>query len=499
MSRVRSNIVANVAGQGWAVLLALACTPLYIRFLGVEAYGLLAFFLVLQSLVQLLDMGLAAAVNREVAGYSESTEAPPPSVVDFVATMERWYWTLGAAVAALLVVALPPFSGWWLRPQALPSEDLAWAARVFAVLALLQWPSLFYQSAIAGLQRQVVLNAIQMPFAFLSNVGGVILIWLGPRSIVALIAWQGAMVSLQLIVLYLYFRRHTRFTRTARTGPGLIAVLRERWRFSLGMTGINVTGLLLTHLDKLILSRLLPLQAFGYYSLASTVARALYIFISPVFGAYFPRLSALVAKGGGEPLKSCYHTATQVMAVFILPTASILVLFPRHLIEVWLHDATLAATIAPIAAWLVIGTCLNGLMNIPFALQLAHGKTGIGLTINLGLVTVLIPSIIYAATEYGALGGAFMWAATNLLYLLVGIPVTHKVLLQGESARWLLKDVLPPLVCAGGIVGAGFLLSNTQSQIGGLAMIVVLWMLATAASIAASTNVRRHVLSFSAS
>ena len=47
MSLLKRNIIANFAGQGWAALMALAFVPLYIKFLGIEAYGLIGFFAML--------------------------------------------------------------------------------------------------------------------------------------------------------------------------------------------------------------------------------------------------------------------------------------------------------------------------------------------------------------------------------------------------------------------------------------------------------------------
>ena len=449
MSRVRANLAANLAGQGWTVFLALVCTPFYLRLLGVEAYGLIAFYLVVQSIVQLLDLGLAATVNREVARWSALRDSA--SIAPFIVTLERWYWALGALLGVALFFALPAVADWWLRPQDLAADELLWSGRAFACLALLQWPGVFYQNAMAGLQRQVAMNAIQMPFAALSSIGGVIFIWLGPRSVAWLVCWQAAVLALQLLVLRGYFWRHVGFKRSGGASFGMVG---KHWRFSLGMSGITIAGLVATHLDKVILSRILPLQEFGYYSLAVTVARSLYVLITPVFNTYFPRLSGLVASGDPESLRMSYRTATQAMAVLIVPPAALFALFPAEIIGLWLQDPALAAATAPIAALLVVGTCLNGLMNVPYALQLATGRTGIGLAISLGLVVILVPAIIYAASHYGATGGAAMWAVTNGIYLLVGMPITHHYLMRGASTDWLLKGVVPAFLAAIAVVGA---------------------------------------------
>jgi O-antigen/teichoic acid export membrane protein len=489
MSRVGFNVLANIAGQSSNIVLSLLCTPFYIKLLGIEAYGLLAFFLLVQSILVVLDFGLGGTLTREVARHhSTEQDSDPLSFRSFIVTLERWYWTLGAALGVMLLFALPDFARWWLRPEAMTEHDMTTAAKAFAVLAVLQWPSMFYQVGLAGMQRQVVLNAITVPFATFGSVGGVLFIWLGPRSVAALLGWQAVCTLASLLVTYAYFWRHIGFAR--RGAPARLGVLCKHWRFSAGMSGISVSGLILMHIDKLLLSRLLPLQVFAHYTLALTIARGLYVLISPVFAAYFPRLSTLVAKGDEAALRACYHTATQLLAALLLPVALIIALFSSELARLWLRDAALAAEIGPLATMLVLGTCLNGLMNIPFALQLAGGRTGIGLLINTALVALVVPSTIYAATHYGASGGAVMWAILNAIYLAVGLPITHKILLH-EGLRGWLYDIVPPLAASLVVVVAARLLVPVDAS---PALIIVslalCWLASEAAALASARQTR---------
>ena len=64
---LKTNVTANFLGQGWRGLLGFAFVPVYIRYLGVEAYGLIAVFAVLQAWLGLLDLGLRPALSREMA------------------------------------------------------------------------------------------------------------------------------------------------------------------------------------------------------------------------------------------------------------------------------------------------------------------------------------------------------------------------------------------------------------------------------------------------
>ena len=103
MNRVRFNVAANIAGQVWSVLLAIICTPFFIKLLGIEGYALIAFYAVLQATLQLLDLGFAITVNREVARLSpEASAVDIRELGEFAATAERWYWILGCGTGIVM-------------------------------------------------------------------------------------------------------------------------------------------------------------------------------------------------------------------------------------------------------------------------------------------------------------------------------------------------------------------------------------------------------------
>ncbi len=490
MSRVRFNVAANIAGQVWAVLLAIVCTPFLIKFLGIEGYALIAFYTVLQASLQVLDLGFATTVNREVARLSsKEASADAGALGGFVATAQRWYWILGSGIGLAMLFATPLIAKAWLHPENLSPDELTDSARLFGLLVCLQWISSFYQNGLMGLQRQVALNLVTMPFSALSNLGGLAVLWLGPRSITSLLVWQALVLLVQLAVVRSRFWACIGIPREARNVN--LATLKDKWRFSLGMSGISINGFLLAYLDKLILSRLLTLESFGHYSLASTLARGLYVLITPVFNAYFPRFSALADSEDKVSMRLCYHSAAQMMSVLILPLAATIAVFPYEIGFLWLQNSSIAREIAPIASVLAIGTCLNGLMNIPFALQLAHGNTRIGLYISSSLVAGLAPVMIFAASQYGIAGGAATWGVINALYLLVGLPITHKYLLSGETRNWVRFDVLPPLAAALAVVGIGRIaLQPDQPAILTLLGVGSVWLLATVAAAFSAKQVR---------
>src|SRR5262249_31798207 len=143
-------------------------------------------------------------------------------------------------------------------------------------------------------------------------------------------------------------------------GPaGPIAWARIR-RFARGAGGINLTAIIFLQGDKLLLSFLLPLEQFGYYTIASMAAQAIAALAAPLLSAMFPRLSELVAKGDPR-LAAIYHHGCQLMSLIVLPATFVIVFFTHEALFVWLGNTPAIVEIAPVLRLLSVGTALNSL------------------------------------------------------------------------------------------------------------------------------------------
>jgi O-antigen/teichoic acid export membrane protein len=231
-----------------------------------------------------------------------------------------------------------------------------------------------------------------------------------------------------------------------RVGTFNKKVLSEIWRFAAGMTGISLLATILTQLDKVLLSKLLTLSEFGYYTFAATVAAVLFRLIGPVFTAYYPRLTELVSKNDKLGEAYAYHQGSQLMAVVILPVAVVLAFFSKEILELWTNNPNMALHASLLVSLLTIGNALNGLMHIPYALQLAHGWTKLAFFQNIVAVVVLAPAIYFATLRWGTIGAASVWIAINSGYILITIHIMHRRLLRNEKWSWYFSDVIKPLM-----------------------------------------------------
>lgn len=492
MSQLKRNILANFGGNIWTAVMSLAFIPLYIRFMGIEAYGLVGLFATLQTMFFLLDLGLSTTLNRELAGLSVQQDKGQ-EMRDLVRTLEVIYWGVGAVIGVVVLALAPLIAHRWLQANQLSPAAVQQAIMIMGLVITFQWPFSFYSGGLRGLQRQVLLNSITVGTVTLRGVGAVLILWLVSPTIQAFFTWQVTISVLQTSLLALFLWRSLPKMGIPPKFQGQL--LWRIWRFAGGMSGITLSALILTQLDKVILSKLLSLEMFGYYALAGVIGNGLNGLIGPIFNAVFPRFSVLVAARDENGLRNLYHSGTQLMAALTIPVAAVLALFPFDVLLLWTGSTETAQNASPIVSLLVVGTALNGLMNLPYALQLANGWTSIGLRINTFLIIVLIPGIFVAATRYGAVGAAAIWVVLNAIYMLIGIPLTHARLLKGETWRWLSQDVGIPLAAALSVAVIGrWLVSSSMAPIALLGSLAAVLIAALAAAALAAPKIRAQLV-----
>jgi O-antigen/teichoic acid export membrane protein len=445
VSVVRRNVIANIAGGGWNLLMSLAFVPVYIHFLGIEAYGLIGMFLALVAILSLLDLGLGTTLNRELARLSVETGSAQ-RMRDLLRTLEVMYWTIGLLIGLGLVGLAPVIAAYWVKAQQLPQESVERAFLLMGIALASQWPQVLYNGGLLGLQRQVLLNTLSALMATVRNVGAALVLWKISGTIEAFLAWQ-VLINLVLtfVVAIALWRALPSGTTSARFR---LHQLGEVWRFAAGMTSISVMTVVLTQLDKVILSRVLSLEAFGYYSLAWRVASGIYYLVGPVNAAFFPRFSQLAALDDQRELERLYHRGCQLITVLVVPVAIVLALFPENVLLLWQIETNIAAKTSTVLALLTVGTAINGLMILPVSVQYAHGWARLAFLTNAVAVTVLAPVIYLAALHYGVVGAAWVWIILNSGYVAVIMPLMHRRLLRGRLRNWLAGDVGAPLVAA---------------------------------------------------
>lgn len=449
--RLRINVLANAAGRLSSMALAILCTPLYIHFLGIEAYGLIGFYITLQASLSFLEMGLSRACNRELAHCSGRGAEVSREMLDTLRSLEIIYWVVALLIGMVLTLISSWLASSWLHSAVFSPSDLKGCIILMAWVIALRWPMGIYSGALMGLQRQVLMNGVQFASSLLGWVGSVVVLWLVHADVQTFFLWQllVAACSTGMFAAVAWWA----MPGTFGAGRFSLVVIRRVASFAAGVGGNAILGTLLLQADKLILSAFLPLKQFGYYALASVIANMVSMVANPVSNAVFPRFSQHV--GGDVPssqVSALYHLACQTVAVLIIPSALVIALFPKEVLYVYTGAEDIASQAGLVLSILVVAKMLHALMLVPYSLQLAYAWVRLSLYINIVTVLWFVPVVYFLAGEYGSTGAAIARLMVTIGYIVIGLPLMHRRLLAGELGQWMWRTVVVPILAAGSLL-----------------------------------------------
>lgn len=345
--KIKQNIIASYSSQFYVSIIGIATVPLFIKYVGAEAYGLVAFFSMLQVWFSILDMGISPTVARETARHNGGA-------TDFL-TYRRLVWALeGIFVVIAFLGGIGLYTGsnyiaeHWLKANQLTLYEVQTCLKLIAFIIALRWMCGLYRGIVSGAERMVWLASFN---AFIATLRFVlvfpILILLDIRPIY-FFAYQLAVSIIELTILIYYCYQLWPKSITQAWQSWQWAPLKPVLKFSMTVAFTSSVWVLVTQTDKLILSKILTLDDYGYYSMAVLVASGIMLVSSPISSVILPRMTKLEAEGNHSGLIKIYRDSTQLIVVTAGAVSVTMAFFSESLLWIWTGDRNLATQTAPI-------------------------------------------------------------------------------------------------------------------------------------------------------
>ena len=436
--------MANYLGQGWSALMAIAFLPLYVQALGLESYGLIGFFSIMQSVLSVFDLGVTPTLTREAAraiGGARTAQS--------LRNLVRSFEIIGVAVAIVLLLALWAGAGAlaenWVRAGALSHVTIADSIAIMGLVFSARLFEGIYRGLLVGLDRQVAYNIFNACITT-ARYGGALFVLRHMATIEAFFVWQAvtSIISMALLMAAAYSCLPTAEHRARPSADALRSV----WRFSAGMTFITGISIMIANVDKLILSRMIALDQFGKYALASVAAGVLYTLAVPIAQSVYPRMVGQLSNGDALGLFRSYRAIGQLTAVLVGPAAFHLAFFSTEILYVWSGNQALSEAVAPILSLLALAAFANCLGYLGHTLLLARGLTHGLIAVNSAALAFACVALPWAADRYGLYGAAFAWFAAAALQAMATLACALRGFSAHERSQWLVRDLSQPLMGA---------------------------------------------------
>ncbi|MBC9910592.1 oligosaccharide flippase family protein [Chitinophaga varians] len=407
--------------------------------MGIESYAVINFYAVILALLFFADAGLTATLNRELARSTDKKY-----LGNLLFTMERIYMI----ICLLIIIGIFLFSNIiatnWLKSTVIPQSSLALYIGLMGIGISFQFFSTLYNGGLMGLQKQVLANGLQILWSFFRS-GVVLLPLYFLPSLTTFFVWQILVNGIFLLI--------TRFklwelVRTQMTYAFNLGLIRNIWKFALGMMVMGMIAALNTQLDKLLISKMLSLSDFGYYSLAAVFAQSPVIITTPVAVAVVPQLTRLIAEHKREELVKLFQRFSFFIASVAAAVSIVLFLYTKEMLFIWTHDPLIANTVNVTAKILLVGSTFLAFQLMPYYLSIGNGYNKANIKLGVICIICIIPSFIVLIKAFGLLGAAIPWLIINVLATLVLGYVLINKFLGGEFGTWLLKHTIVPCLVA---------------------------------------------------
>jgi O-antigen/teichoic acid export membrane protein len=442
MSSLKKNIVFNYIGQFYNAFIGILILPLYLQELGGEAFGLIGFLTLLLAWLQLLDLGLTPTLGREVSRLKNKPESHH-ELRTVVRSLEVVFIALAAIIVSVIFINRTWIATDWLDVKVLDLNDVAKCIGIMAFMVGFRWVSSLYKSGVYAYEQQVWASIVDLCLVTLRFPVALAVVIISDGDLILYFTYQLVLSVVEYIVyskklskLMPDSNELVKFSKAslARIAPFALAI---------GYTaGIWV---LVTQLDKLLLSKLLPLIEYGYFTLIATLAGGVMLLSGPVGKAVLPRMTALLSEGREQEMLAVYLKGTRIVTASIAPIVFVISLYSTEVVYIWTGSREASEWVGPILPIYVLGYGLLTIGAFQYYLQYAHGKLKQHVLYNTFSALISIPLIIYSAFTFGPIGVAWVWLIFRLLSFLFWAPYIHHKFAPGLHFDWLLKNVVPAI------------------------------------------------------
>lgn len=472
--RVVKNGVYSALSWFLPIVLAFVSTPIIVRGLGTEQYGLYA--LILGFISYSFTFGIGRIAAKYVAEFRASGES------DKIAeSVSATFWF--SLMIALLGITLVGLTARMIVVDVLiipeDQQGVAVTALYLAcVTILVTMLSQVFQYVLQGVHsfdRYLLLTNLS---GFLLNLGSIGLVWLG-YGIESLVAWN--LVVVAVIGMLFYWNAHRllpelTFRTEIRSGIRSSVV-----KYGGSIILYQIFGNLILIFERAWIVRNFGSESLTYYVVPMTLGLYLHGFVGSVVLVLFPIVNEIL--DDRERLVRLYKQATKLVTAFILFSFVSAVAGGQIFLTRWIsaefaarsyrllviHMATFALLANVTITWQITESFrsagLNALMtflwfviSVPLMIYLSHesGPEGIAIGRFVGIL-ISIPMIFLVEKRY--LGSALsrFWM-TNLMRLgvaAVGTAFVQWFIFGHLSATWL---TLISGIAAGAIVYCSLLL-----------------------------------------
>ena len=432
MSRLSKNVIYNLFGQGLLLVLGFVSVKYIFKQLGEDALGIIYFTAMMNTvLCAVLEMGICSTTVREVSAHFESE---PNYIHDLTRTFSLFYWAAYVFLGVAIFFLAPIIVEKWINLKTMNTATATCILRILGIASLVALPKSLYVSLFRGLQRMEFNNFIDVITTGLQQFGTILILALG-GGLFFVVYWFASCYAFRILI---YIAISARFFSLKGLIPGYsFSVIKRNLGFASRMMSISIMATIHMQADKIIISKLLPISAIGYYGIAYGSTSKGQLVTGAISQAAFPSFSALFKAGDRNGMISQYQKLQDLLCYEIVPIFAAIPFAAIPLFSYILNKDIAGLLLLPITL-LCVGFYMNGTITIPYVFSLAVGKPGIAARQNFYALFVVLPVTVLLIYFFGLTGAGLSWVFYHIFAYSYGVPRMCRECMKIPVWKWYL-------------------------------------------------------------
>jgi O-antigen/teichoic acid export membrane protein len=401
ISRVVTGSVWTLAGNLLPLGLSFIATPIVIRLLGAEGYGVFALIGLIPTYLAFADLGMGMASTKFASeAFGDNDFEKETEVVRTTAT-------IALLTSSPVAITLFLFSFDIVKLLNVPDrllEDASLGLKFTCLTFVLGLLNNIFNSPQLARLRMDLNTLVLSAFRVLGIIGVPVVLYLGGGiAAAAFILTAAAFLTLLGHIIV-----------SGRLNPSLfrLSIDTESFgrllRFGGGLALSAIAAVLLVNLEKLVLTKLTSVQTLAYYTVAFTLANMATNFTSAMAQSLMPAFAQLLSPSKSAQLNSLFLKGLRINVFGLLPVVAGLIVIAKPFLTLWAGEDFGRESIWPFYI-LLFGLIFNLNAYVPGTLLIAAGRSDILAKLYwLELVPFVGIAIILTA-YFGASGAAAAW------------------------------------------------------------------------------------------
>lgn len=401
-ARVFKGSLWTLSGQILPLAVTFVTTPIVIRMLGAEGYGVVILTILIPQYLYFTDLGMVMASTKFASSAFAAGDADGEARIVRTAALIAF---IGSIPAAILLFVFARQIGEALGVPPRLSLDAAIAIKFSSGTLVLTLLGMVVNSPL--------LSRLRMDLTTFSSAGSRVAGILGvPLAIYFGFGIAGASCVLFIAALLNLIGQ---FALSRRLLPQLIdltidrGAMRELLRFGVPMSVAAIAAIGLSNLEKGTLSAFSSVKELAYYSVAFSLAGIMVFFSTSMMQSLIPAFSQLQGEAGRDQMQKLYSRSVRLMLIWIGPVLVVIAVLARPFFTLWAGPDFGRESVLPLHL-LLVGLAFNLVAYTPSSAILASGRTDLIARLYWIELIPYAALVYFLVGRYGGAGAAAAWS-----------------------------------------------------------------------------------------